>query len=453
MIEIKSKNFSSGIVVTFRKKDYAIEYPTKEWNRLPSETQLALRDNLALATTMHLPLVLEDDYIKYDTPRPILEAYFYENFVKDIPSCTDVDETDTSDAIRRFYNTIYAFNEGSMTTPSSTPVDNPERAIIGMSFGKDSLLTYAVAAELGLEPEVVYVIEESLTYEEKHKRLLSEGFAKEFGKTVHILHHDTGKLRDYSHLGLPKSEFGWGLQSTEYALEFIPFAYAYNGGYILFGNEQTTSETYMDAKKEWTIHPCFDQSHEWTIHIDQMTRLFSGGSVRTGSLIEPLMDMMVQRILVHRYPEIAKYQMSCFTETESGRDYRWCHDCSVCAKMYLLCAASGMNPKDVGFKENMLESRHQKFFTLFGGRSELTYANTETAHDEQLFGLYCAAKKGNHGSLIEEFKKSDLYDEAKAREDELWKRFISIYEPISVPESLREDVLSIYREEIVSFEL
>ncbi|MFX1562672.1 MAG: hypothetical protein ACFFDP_05140 [Promethearchaeota archaeon] len=453
-MEIKAECTDSGIVVRFRNEAYPIVYPKPVWNSTPAQTQIALKDNLALATTMHLPLVFNEDKITYDSGRPLLEPYFVQNFLKDIPSCTVVDGTSTDDAVRKYFNIDYQFPDSVIIKPASEPVSSPFRAIVGVSFGKDSLLTYAVAEEIGLEPEMVYVVEESMTYERKHKTELAKKFKKEFGKEMRILQHETGKLRDYTHLGLKISELGWGLQTTEYALEFIPFAYADQGKYLLFGNEQTTAASYMDAEGRWVVHPCYDQSHRWTIHIDQISQIFSAGSVHTGSLIEPLMDMMIQKTLARRYPEIAKYQMSCFTETEAGRDYRWCHNCSICAKMYLMCAASGIDPRVVGLRVNMLERQYKQFFTLFGGKAiTLTYAHTKVGRDEQLFAFYLAALKGVSGGLVDDFRNSKLFDEAKERQAELIKTFVSIYEPISVPRELKAEVLSIYKEEIAKFEI
>jgi hypothetical protein len=453
-MEIYSEFTDTGIAVKFRDITYPIIYPNSVWNGTPTQTKLALKDNLALATTMHLPLVFEEDTVVYHSGRPLLEPYFVQNFLKDIPSCTVVDGTSTDDVVRRFFNIDYQFRDSVIITPAPEPVASPFRAIVGVSFGKDSLLTYAVADEIGLEPEMVYVVEASMTYEEKHKTALAKKFKKEFGKEMRILQHETGKLRDYPYLGLPITELGWGLQTTEYALEFIPFAYADQGKYLLFGNEQTAASSYMDAEGRWVIHPCYDQSHRWTIHIDQISQLFSAGSVRTGSLIEPLMDMMIQRTLAHRYPQIAKYQMSCFTETEAGRDYRWCHNCSICAKMYLMCVASGVDPKTIGLRVNMLDRQYKRFFTLFGGKAiTLTYAHTKVGRDEQLFAFYLAALKGVNGELVEEFKASNLFEEAKEREEELINTFVSIYESISVPNELKAQVLSIYKEEIATFEI
>ncbi|NWF94785.1 MAG: hypothetical protein HXY34_01450 [Candidatus Thorarchaeota archaeon] len=454
-MQFKSRTNNNGLEVEFRGRWYPIVYEKDVWMSTPERTRVAIKDNLALAVTMHLPLVFGESEAVYHSGRPVLEPYFFMNFMRDIPSCTEVDGLDTAETTRKWFNTYYRFMDPVVVYPSSEPVRDPHRAIVGLSFGKDSLLTFAVADELGLDPEIVYVVEHSLTYEEKHKTALAERFKKEFGKSLWKLEHETGLLRDYPHLGLPFSEFGWGLQTTEYALELIPFAYALGGKYLLFGNEHTTAETYMSADKSgpWLVNPCYDQTHEWTVHIDQITQMFSGRSVRTGSLIEPLMDMMIQRTLARRYPKYAKYQMSCFTETEAGKDYHWCHNCSICAKMYLLCAGSGVDPQVIGLRQNMLNREHRRLFTLFGGRSALTYANTPTAKDEQLFGFYCAALKGAKGELVEDFKSSELFQEAKEREDELFKKFVTVYEPISVPAELKAQVMSIYREELASFEL
>ena len=453
-LHIYSRVTDKGINIRFRDEIYHIIYPVQVWNTTPKETQTALKDNLALATTMHLPLIFDSKVIVYHSGHPLLEPYFVQNFLKDIPSCTEVDATKTEDIVRKFFNIKYQFLDSNIIYPSQQPVNAPHGAIVGMSFGKDSLLTYAVADEIGLEPEMVYIVEQSMTFEQKHKTKLAKRFKKEFGRQLNILKHETGKFRDYPHLKLPFSELGWGLQTTEYALDLIPFAYALKTQYILFGNEQTAAATYMDTKGMWTVHPCYDQSHHWTLHINQITQMFSGRSVHTGSLIEPLMDMMIQYILANRYPEIAKYQMSCFTETEAGRDYHWCHNCSICAKMYLMCVGSGINPKKIGLKENMLERKYKRFFTLFGGKSiTMTYAHTDIGRDEQLFAFYLAAKRGTEGGLIKEFKASPLYQEAKDREEELWKKFCSLHTSISVPKELTKKVNSIYREELKSFQI
>ncbi|MFW9925842.1 MAG: hypothetical protein ACFFDM_03630, partial [Candidatus Thorarchaeota archaeon] len=145
MLEIITKSIDDGFAVEFKNTSLPVIYPHDYWNKTPEQTRLALVDNLALATTMHLPIVFNEPEIVYKSGRPLLESYFVENFFRDIPSCTDVDGTDTVEYVRRFFNTQYRFLDPVVKVPSDTPVDSGFRAIIGMSFGKDSLLTYAIA--------------------------------------------------------------------------------------------------------------------------------------------------------------------------------------------------------------------------------------------------------------------------------------------------------------------
>ena len=454
-IIIKSRTDKFGLVINFQNTDFFIKYPRNIWSILSENTKESLLDNITYAATMHLPLVIpHSSGIKYNTAIPMFEPYFLQNFLKDIPSNTEVDGTNTDEITKKSLQLQYSFEKNSIRTPDQSFRDfAAEKAIVAMSFGKDSLLSYALAEELNLKPEMVYIVESSLTYEEKHKEELGKAFEKEFSKKLHILRHDTGKFRDYKFLNLPKSEIGWGLQSTEYALELLPFSFALNANYIIFGNEQSTSEYYFDQQKNWRIYPCYDQTHYWTLHINQMTKNFSQQKIQTTSLIEPLMDILVQRILIRRYPEYAKYQMSCFTENESGRDYRWCQECSVCGKMYLLAIACGMNPKKIGFTKNMLSDDCKQYFTIFGGKSHLTYLNTGLGRDEQLFAFYLSKKKRASGKLIEIFSASELFLEAKNRFEELRDKFIRIYDPITIPEKLKSNLLSIFKEELSFIEI
>lgn len=452
-ININSEFKKDGFSINFNEKEFLNEYEQNVWNKTPEKIQKLLIDNLSLVTTLHLGMIYPGvKKISFNTNRPIYEPYFIQNFIFDIPSCAEVDDLSIPSEIKKFLHLELSYNSQFINQPGNNPVIDPFRALVGMSFGKDSLLTYAVADEIGLDPEMIYVVEQSLTYEQKHKSELASKFKKEFGKSLHILKHDTGKLRDYNYLDLPKSEYGWGLQNTEYTLEFLPYAYALQGKYILFGNEQSTSETYYDNKYNWRVYPCYDQTHEWTVHLNQMTKMITANTVQTGSLIEPLMDMMIQRILIRRYPKFAKYQMSCFTENESGKDYHWCQECTVCAKMYLLSVASGMNPRKIGFTKNMLESENKNLFTIFGGKSNLTYLNSGLGRKEQLFSFYLASKNNTNGGLLSNFKTSNLYEEAKQNEEELRKIFLTIYQSISVPKELKSDILSIYKEEFDLFE-
>jgi hypothetical protein len=256
--------------------------------------------------------------------------------------------------------------------------------------------------------------------------------------------HTAGQLRDGFIQGVGKTELGWGLQSTQYALMLLPIAHRWASKYILFGNEQSCGEYYFDCEG-YICYPAYDQCHTWTTQIDSMTRQLTGDGVRTMSVIEPLNDIAVVYTLYGRYPEVAKYHMSCFVETEAGRLNRWCMDCSVCSKMYLLIKACGFDPGLVGLSLNMLGEDMRDYFSLFGGSNVNTYALTGRGRDEQLFAFYLAWRNGDRSPLVEEFEKRFL-DEAKGREDELYRTFFSVHESITMPTKIKDRVESIYEE-------
>jgi hypothetical protein len=461
ILEVRSRLADTGFVIEVDGRDYRIDYPEWVWKSTPEAAARFLLDNLAYSCTMHLPMSIPGvDGLSFDTARPCFEPYFFQNFVRDIPSCADMDGRDIAAETTRFLAVDYRFAEDPVRLPSGLPPglpagvpasDHRAASVVPMSFGKDSLLTWAIADELGLSPLPVYVVEPSFGQERAHKIALGKRFASHFGTELETIEHETGVLRDAAHFGAPRSEYGWGLQSTEYALLMIPYAFATGAGYIFFGNEQSAGSSYRDSTGSSIVYPCYDQTHFWTQHIDAMTALSSGGKVRTGSLIEPLMDVMVQRILVHRYPRHAPYQMSCFAEGEAGLTSRWCHDCSICAKMYLLCRAANVDPYAVGFDRSMLTDAAVGHIPLLDGSSSFPYSRTDLARDEQLFAFLCADRFGADEPLVRRFAGSPLADEARRREGELFARFCSLYDPVSTPTPLRDDVMHLFREEIDTF--
>jgi len=439
----------SGLEIDFKNQAYVITYPDDIWKEYPENMKEFLFDNIVYAATIHLPLVFEKNKILYNTSPPLFQPYFFQNFIMDLPSCADVDDAKTSRLIQLFLNLKALFNDNNTKLPKDDGDYYPSSSVVSFSFGKDSLLTFTVAREIGLNPEVVYITEPSLKYEEKHKDALAKRLHLEIGVELHKIIHTTGLLRDPAHIGVRKTELGWGLQSTEYALLLLPFARKFQAEYILFGNENSCSVHYYD-KEGYICYPAYDQTHTWTLQIDNMTRMTTNNKVKTVSLIEPLNDIAVMAVLNRRYPEIAKYEMSCFTETEAGRNHRWCQSCSVCCKMYLLLVAIGVNPKRVGFTKDMLSDEYKEFFSLFGGKKVVTYALTNLGRDEQLFAFYLAHKNGNRSDLVKRFEKLFL-KEAKEREDELQETFLSVRRSITVPPKILQQVNSIYREELEIF--
>jgi hypothetical protein len=179
---------------------------------------------------------------------------------------------------------------------------------------------------------------------------------------------------------------------------------------------------------------------------DRLVKTMTSGKTSIMSVIEPLTNIAIIRVLHKRYGEFGKYEVSCDC-LDASTEKRWCQNCSKCARLSLFMKANNVSVKNIGFKRNLLEKRYKKLYCLFRGKETDVYEKSEEARDEQLLAFYMAYRNDVKGYLIDLFKKTFL-EEAKKREDELIKMFFSIYESDSMPEKIKQSVDRIYNEEL-----
>jgi hypothetical protein len=84
---------------------------------------------------------------------------------------------------------------------------------------------------------------------------------------------------------------------------------------------------------------------------------------------------------------------------------------------------------------------------LFNKHTERVLEKPRAVRDEQLLAFYLAYRNKDKGYLIDEFKRKFL-SEAKAREDELYNKFFTVYNAVSLFGKLKREVNSIYKEEL-----
>jgi len=238
---------------------------------------------------------------------------------------------------------------------------------------------------------------------------------------------------------------------TEYAFLLIPFLYNYGAKYLFFGNEQSCNQTYT-SKDGYKCYPVFDQSVEWMQEINKILNIALGKKIHISSLVEPLHDMAIIKILHSRYPKFAKYQYSCFPDETAVNNFkRWCCNCSKCARLYIIFKALNINTKKLGFHNGMLSKNHMQFYSIFSSDKDLSpYDSSGVGRDEQLLAFLLATKNKVKGELIDEFKKRFM-KEVENREDELRKKFFSIHKSVTIPKKIKSKILPIYKEELSEF--
>jgi hypothetical protein len=443
---------NNGVIINFNREKLSVNYPTNIWNNLPDETKDFFMDNYLFLKSLHFPLILNVNKIKLNTAPPLLKSFFMAMQFMDIPNISDIDGIKLDDLFKKFFNSTFKFNNGEIKYPNSNFVLNENSSVLSSSFGKDSLLSLALTREINLDNHPVWIEEKGAPLENSYKRKLIKKFKEEFDITIEKINNETMLLHDYNYLKISdEPDFILSHLLTEYAFLLIPFLNNYEASYLFFGNEQSCNQTYM-SKNGYKCYPVFDQSVDWMMEINKLLNIALGKKIHVSSLVEPLHDMAIIKILHNRYPKFAKYQYSCFPdETNVNTFKRWCCNCSKCARLYIIFKALNINTKKLGFPNGMLSKNHMQYYSIFSSSKNLSsYDSSGVGRDEQLLAFLLATKNKVKGELIDEFKKRFM-KEVVSREDELRKKFFSIHKSITIPKKLKSKILAIYKEEISDF--
>lgn len=447
-ISINSKLTDKGMLISVKGRRYRIEWPEEIWKKVSARDRKLLLENLSFTQTCHLAASHKKKGMKYNTAMPCFEAFAFKGTMYDAPSTAVIDHEKTVDYIRRYFNTEFEFAEGNPTMPSGKKRkagwNTGKKAIILFTAGKESLLNMALCMELGITPIPIYIDEDPGGPESRHKYRIIERFEKEYGIKVHRITNEPGKLR-YCDLGEEENNWGAGTQFLTYTLAVSPFARQHRADYILFGNEYSCDE-YTYDKEGFKSNFCFDQCTEWTKQLNVVAKSLNGRGTEVGSLVGPLYEIGLVKVLHARYPELGKLQMSCFSDTPEGADRRWCGNCSKCARMFVFFKASGIDTNTLGFANNMFNKPSMDKFSVFGTRGLYSYDVSGLGSEEQALAFYLAAERGETGYLIDKFNRTKSCRELKKDIMEAYNKYFSTHESSSMPEELKQKVMDIYSE-------
>jgi 7-cyano-7-deazaguanine synthase in queuosine biosynthesis len=425
-----------GIKVKEGNKEYSLKYPSGIWERYPLRSKEFLFDNLAHLLTINSALVKEEENVEYNTSLPIFKSFFEILVIKGLPHAVDDYKMTTEKTIKNFLNINHIFKDRKVKAPHYSGRSG-KRAIITLSCGKDSLLSLALAKELGLNPIGVYINDTVSPIENRIKLEFLEQLSKEQGLKIFMVTNELEKLNDFETWGINESCVGYTHMMTGFSQIVLPFNYNFDAGYTIAGNQANMDFKFLNSEGYWT-YPSFDQSREWMKQQNIMLGLATGGKVKLVSLIEGLTNTAIIKLLHGKYKEIGKYQISCDL-LDFSDEKRWCHDCNKCCRLYMMMKAVGASTDSVGFHKDLLQKAYKKHYVLFGGEKVDVYEKSGEARDEQLFCFYWAYKKGVKGELMEQFRKEFL-KEAEDRKEILLDKFWKVGEMSTVPEEIGREL-------------
>lgn len=448
-MKIRTKLLPNGFAVGVNDRWLNNVYPSRVWSALPKTLRQQLTDNAAYFFTAHFAFENKTP-LNYLFPPPSLLSFFTHGLwyslpeaVLEIPEAKFTSEGLLRDAYNSGFRTTFRGHPYRVTA-INPPKTQPNVFLLPFSFGKDSLLTYAVSREIGLKPRPVFFVEPTSTFENLNKEKLRKQFQKEFNENITPFPIILGTLRQKGAL-----LWGWDMLLTQYTLLLLPYLHYWKPQYFFWSNEQSTNDVEKD-KQGYIINTTYEQGIFWTVHLNNLLRAFSSNTT-IGSIIEPLHEMAILYILHHRYREIGKYQLSCFNDDPTSKTQKWCGNCYECARVYIFLLGAGINPQTVGFVDNMLTIKKKKLYYMFEHKELTRPLNILfQSWGERLLAFYLAYKRGIKGDLITLFERQ-LLPLVLKQKNALFTQYFGLHSMETIPEKLTPKLLKIYREELTRF--
>ena len=299
------------------------------------------------------------------------------------------------------------------------------------SGGKDSLLSHGLLDELGKEVHPIFINESG-----RHWFTALNAYRHFSAGVPNTARVWTSSDRVFAwmlrHLPFVRKDFS-SVRSDEYPIRLwtvavflfgaLPILRKRGIGRLVIGDEFDTTER-TSFKGITHYNGLYDQSRFFD---NAMSRYFmrKGWGVSQFSMLRPLSEMLIQKILVERYPELQERQMSCHATHREEDGIRPCGRCEKCRRIVGMLMAVGADPTRCGYTRQQI---------------------TDCLKDLAERGVHQEAPGAGH--LLFMLKKKGLVgaigEQARAHPEILSLRFDTERSPVeAVPSDLRGPLLKI----------
>ena len=254
------------------------------------------------------------------------------------------------------------------------PDDKPARAAAGWTIdarrvgimasgGKDSLLTLGLLEDMGFEPHSVFLNESGrhwYTALNAHRHMQAtrpDTTARVWTTSDRVFSFMLRRLpflrKDYA--DIRSDSYPVRLWTVAvFLFGALPVLKQRGIGRIAIGDEYgtTTRQTYRGITHYEGV---YDQTRYFD---DEMSRYYrrKRWSLCQFSILRPMSELLIQTILVKRYPELQRQQMSCHAaHIKDGRVYP-CGRCEKCHRIVGMLTALGADPTACGYDPERVKS-------------------------------------------------------------------------------------------------
>ncbi len=237
----------------------------------------------------------------------------------------------------------------------------PARHAVLSSGGKDSLLSFGLLAELGLEVHPIFGNESGRHW---FTALNAYRYMKTHVPNATRVWMNSDRVFSWMLRRLPfvRQDFA-NVRADIYPLRLwtvavflfgvLPLLRKRGIGRLLIGDEYDTT---VRASFKGITHydGLYDQSRYFDDALTQYYRQKRWGLTQF-SVLRPLSELLVQKTLVERYPELQSEQMSCHAAHKEGERVHPCGNCEKCRRIVGMLTAVGADARRCGYTVEQID--------------------------------------------------------------------------------------------------
>lgn len=284
-------------------------------------------------------LLIDNEFLLPDFSRPDIEKK----------------ETYTQAALR-----FVPMEEKDSLKNQAYPIPDRHKFAILSSGGKDSLLSYGLLEEIG-EPYPVFVNESGRHWftavnAYRHFEANVSTTSKVWCNSDRIFNW---MLRHFSFI---RKDFAT-IRSDIYPIRLwtvgvflfgvLPVVLKKGLGNIIIGDEYDTT---IKQQKAGITH--FSGLYDQSKYFDNaLTRFFlkKGWRVYQYSLLRSMSELLIMKVLLHRYPDLQQHQVSCHAAHSEGERMVPCGRCEKCRRITGMITALGGDPRNCGYSSAQIQ--------------------------------------------------------------------------------------------------
>lgn len=245
---------------------------------------------------------------------------------------------------------------------NSSWVVDKSRYVILSSGGKDSLLSFGLLKEIGKETHPVFINESGRHWFTALNAF--RHFSKHYPRTSRVwTNSDRLFAWMLKHLPFVRPDFA-SIRSDEYPIRLwtvavflfgaLPLLAKRKIGRLIIGDEFDTT-----SRKSFKGITHYDGLYDQSRYFDNaLTRYFihKGWNIHQFSLLRTLSELLIEKILVERYPTLQKHQMSCHATHVVKDQILPCGQCEKCRRIVGMLMALDADPKKCGYSPNQIKN-------------------------------------------------------------------------------------------------